>query len=546
MRLSVFASLLFVGALLTCSTGMANQSRDPFAFARAVPRPGPYPKPSGHLSYSTLAVCDSRGHLTVTVNRSTTPYHTDVFHRERRIVGVGDQLISTTHLDPVMWTSGTGLFAATLGPPFVLVRCGDPLAPFSTPTNAVIVFGTRALLWRGRPAPFTILPGGEYLSFSGPSFRSTRFVALTASFGNGNTAQRQGLVRIETDGQGGILNEELRLEMLDALPSIGGFVNAFGHHQVSQNGHLLAVVGVGGAGPQSTALWLDGQIVLRDGDLLGSAGHLVETVLSGDVNANGSWLAQVQITGPEQGIVVDGELVWRSGAPGFDTGGRTVRHIRRAALTDHGRAVFLAEAPPTPLLDMAVYPVIGSQLVYQPRSDRFNGDVVSDPSTLSTRLYPCDPEGSFATITSFTTQAPGQYQQYEFILPLVRSTVTCDGPPTSFGSDPTIEYLGSTYTDSEHRHLVAWDLPPQATVVWLRSPVPGSFPLPAGGLGTLCLGPPVMRRAAVTDSRGMSEAPAVFLDQPGRQHFQVWYRDTDTATGNPTSRVSDAVAVDLQ
>ena len=83
-------------------------------------------------------------------------------------------------------------------------------------------------------------------------------------------------------------------------------------------------------------------------------------------------------------------------------------------------------------------------------------------------------------------------------------------------------------------------------MLWLQSTQPGSSPLPAGGLGTLCLGSPIRRRAATTDAQGTVLGPPELTAEPGRQRYQVWYRDLTGPGGSAMSRVSDAVVVDLQ
>jgi hypothetical protein len=99
---------------------------------------------------------------------------------------------------------------------------------------------------------------------------------------------------------------------------------------------------------------------------------------------------------------------------------------------------------------------------------------------------------------------------------------------------------------SNERYLIARGLPANANVMWLTSSAAGSIALPGAGQGVLCLGLPLVREIATTDARGEALASAPFHSTAGTRYYQVWYRDHDSVTGAVTSRVSDAVVVELR
>lgn len=129
-------------------------------------------------------------------------------------------------------------------------------------------------------------------------------------------------------------------------------------------------------------------------------------------------------------------------------------------------------------------------------------------------------------------------------MPLVRSQVVWDGPPSQSGEDPSIEYQGSTWTTSAERYLAGHGLTHNQTALWLTTTVPGTVPLPGAGRGPCASSrrSPCARRR--WDPAGDSLVGRDFHDEPGRHDFRVWYRDVDGA-GLPSARVSDAVVVDL-
>jgi len=526
--------------LLTPGIGRA-QSVNPFQFARAIIWGDEYPVGSGQIMGGDLSACDSRGGLSVVAGR---PFPNGLYaHRDFYEDGL---LVWSTRSGPHPGLAGSsigwveGFSASTTLPALIVAIHGDAVsglqAGFFTMRDGRIIIRSR------QPLVSPVMAGWIHYWLEAPRLQLSkspdRFYLRSSIRHQATSAIRFGIMEVHHDSSGQVLDERYVVEFgqpLPGQPQVRALnVSIF---SVTPDGRLIAKVETDVLG---TVLWFDGQVVLAPGDPTNLPGRTIQSIWSCDANAQGDWAAEVRLDGNEPAVVKNGVVQWRGAAPPFDTGGRPIIQLERLSIAEDGR-VFVLATNDNSFLQYSRWLVVDGQPVYIPYRDRFEGERVFRPLGVPSRLT--DPEGAFITFQAGLVESQ---RSGTFFVPLVRSRVVCTGPTSSSGGVPTIEYLGSTRTDSEERYLVGRRLPPNATVVWLRSMNQASVPLPGAGQGTVCVGPPIARLAATTDGSGDTVAPRTFFGAAGRHYFQVWYRDHDAGTGFPTSRVSDAVVVDLQ
>jgi len=135
----------------------------------------------------------------------------------------------------------------------------------------------------------------------------------------------------------------------------------------------------------------------------------------------------------------------------------------------------------------------------------------------------------------------------------------CYSNLNQFGLYGEIRLEGSPVITANNFTLIGENLPTNVFGYFLFSMNQGLLDPFGGGLGVLCLGPPIKRFNTPLDggavlhsgSTGvMSFSPDLFglpqnvVLQPGDLwNFQLWHREWDPATGVPTSNTTDAVTV---
>jgi hypothetical protein len=126
--------------------------------------------------------------------------------------------------------------------------------------------------------------------------------------------------------------------------------------------------------------------------------------------------------------------------------------------------------------------------------------------------------------------------------------------PNSTGLAAEITALGASAAAADNVTLLASQVPPQTTVLFLASQAQGNIPGVGGGQGTLCLGNPIGRfagpRVRMANSAGLASLQIdldrvpqgtgfVQVQAGSTWNLQAWYRDTNpAATSNLTSAVS--------
>ena len=134
---------------------------------------------------------------------------------------------------------------------------------------------------------------------------------------------------------------------------------------------------------------------------------------------------------------------------------------------------------------------------------------------------------------------------YAFDLPLGEDY--CPNPANSTGLSAQLEVLGSPLAEYRTLRLEVSQLPPGQNALGIASLGTATVPGAGGGVGTLCLGLPVVRLLPLQNSgtSGFVEVPVLALDLlPGvTWHFQCWYRDQNPT---PTTNLSQAVSLTLR
>ncbi|MEM1448678.1 MAG: choice-of-anchor B family protein [Planctomycetota bacterium] len=133
-------------------------------------------------------------------------------------------------------------------------------------------------------------------------------------------------------------------------------------------------------------------------------------------------------------------------------------------------------------------------------------------------------------------------------------TEYCTSDPNSSGSVGTIVGQGSDFLTLNDLELVATNLPPGQTGLFIVSPNQASVPNPGGGQGNLCVGASTGRylaQAGSADAAGMLrlDVDATAIPQPAGAvtsmagdtwNFQCWHRD---ANPGPTSNFTTGYSV---
>ena len=139
------------------------------------------------------------------------------------------------------------------------------------------------------------------------------------------------------------------------------------------------------------------------------------------------------------------------------------------------------------------------------------------------------------------------------------SQVSCAQPtPNSTGLTSRLRAAGPAEATRDNVTLVADQIPPNTSVLFLNAPTPGSTPQAGGSAGTLCLGASIARYVGPgqirrTNPIGQTSLLLELTETPGpngvrpvmagqTMFFQAWHRDSPASSG---SNFTNAIRVDF-
>jgi len=193
---------------------------------------------------------------------------------------------------------------------------------------------------------------------------------------------------------------------------------------------------------------------------------------------------------------------------------------------------------------VTVFPNAACSELFGPLGDVYRW---ADTSSLSTNAYAYVP--ALSVLNRSTLERRHEFS-FDFRLPrLSPCGDPCSSARNSTGARGELDGYGSDVATDGLLVLVASSVPNGAVGYFLMSATAVSSPPTRGGLGTLCLGAPLLRlgstvgvvagfeHAARVDFRGLPGGAAITAGSTW--HFQFWHRDADQApTHNTTERLS--------